>query len=296
MAIKIKDEYAARANDPSSDYPTGSIKDRSAPGELDGTPLTAVFGNDIIGFTDALLASGGVAASGSPDTVIASDRLEALKMVSVIQASMGLLNRSNPVIYAAGLTVVAATDVIVARDGGELKIYLPLTSFTTNGTIATDVAGLKMVQFDLLDALTSLDASAITSGVLALARIPSHIHSIANVTGLQTALNAKKNITDVRTVVWSGEQFGTLTGFYMSEGKYEMQWHSQSGTTPATQFTSIIDIGSHVSDIQSTVSVCSQYMITLRNIPYLNKIISSGYNVSSGGTTTVYLYKLTKIT
>ena len=45
----------------------------------DGTPLDASWGNDMGGFTDALLEEAGITPSGNPDTAVASQRLDALK-------------------------------------------------------------------------------------------------------------------------------------------------------------------------------------------------------------------------
>lgn len=83
MALNINDTYAPLATPPSASYPTGSIKDETIPSiSNDGTPLTAEWGNDYVGFTDALLAAAGILNSGNPDTVNASDRLNALLAVS----------------------------------------------------------------------------------------------------------------------------------------------------------------------------------------------------------------------
>lgn len=78
MAIKLFERYGPRANPADGDYPNGSIKNESSPGTDDGTPLEKDWGNDYEGFTAALLAEAGITASGSPDTVNVSQRLQAL--------------------------------------------------------------------------------------------------------------------------------------------------------------------------------------------------------------------------
>lgn len=81
MAIKIYEQFAPFANPADGDHPYGSIKNDSIPGAEDGTPLDAVWANDLVGFTDALLAEAGVVPSGQPDKLGASQRVEAIKLL-----------------------------------------------------------------------------------------------------------------------------------------------------------------------------------------------------------------------
>lgn len=81
MALKIFEKFSPRANPADADYPFGSIKNESVPGAKDGTPLDASWGNDMLGFTDALLDEAGITPNGLPDTVQSSQRLEALKVI-----------------------------------------------------------------------------------------------------------------------------------------------------------------------------------------------------------------------
>ncbi len=78
MALKIYEKFAPRANPGDTNYPNGSIKNESAPGAKDGTPLDADWGNDYAGFDAALFAEAGVTPNGDPDTVLNSQRLSAL--------------------------------------------------------------------------------------------------------------------------------------------------------------------------------------------------------------------------
>lgn len=78
MAIKLSDQYPGRANPPSVDYPNGSIKNRSAPGVLDGTPLDQAWANDKEGFFQSILYARGMAANGEVDKVGASQYYAAL--------------------------------------------------------------------------------------------------------------------------------------------------------------------------------------------------------------------------
>lgn len=88
--LKIYQRYAPAAVAPTTAYPLGSIKNDSVPGADDGTPLEKDWGNNIEGFHQALMAEAALTASGSPDTAVASQLLEAVKIVaaSVVKTQM----------------------------------------------------------------------------------------------------------------------------------------------------------------------------------------------------------------
>ena len=84
MAIKLTDEFGARANPSSSAYPNGSLKDETNPGvSNDGSPLSSRVGNDFQGFMQSALAEAGIEANGNPDSVENPQVLNALKKVIV---------------------------------------------------------------------------------------------------------------------------------------------------------------------------------------------------------------------
>lgn len=96
MTIKIFEKYTPRANGPDGNYPYGSLKNESLPDANDGTPLDKDWGNDMVGFTDALLDEAGIIPSGDPDTVLVSQRLEALKHVATtVSEHTNLLTNFN---------------------------------------------------------------------------------------------------------------------------------------------------------------------------------------------------------
>lgn len=82
MAIKIFEKFAPRANPADGDYPYGSIKNESVPGAKDGTPLDAEWGNDYAGFDAELFAQAGVVPSGAPDKLGASQRVDAIRVIT----------------------------------------------------------------------------------------------------------------------------------------------------------------------------------------------------------------------
>ena len=80
--LKVYQRYAPNALAPTTTYPLGSIKNDSVPGADDGTPLEKDWGNNVEGFHQALMTSAGLTASGTPDTAVASQLLDALKIVA----------------------------------------------------------------------------------------------------------------------------------------------------------------------------------------------------------------------
>lgn len=80
--LKIYQRYAPNALAPTTAYPLGSIKNDSTPGADDGTPLEKDWGNNVEGFHQALMTSAGLTANGTPDTAVASQLLDALKIVA----------------------------------------------------------------------------------------------------------------------------------------------------------------------------------------------------------------------
>ena len=83
MAIKpeTETEFVGKINASNADYPQGSARDITTPGDATGTPWTAVLLNDIWGVLQKLLTIGGITPSGDPDTVLLSDYFDGLTTV-----------------------------------------------------------------------------------------------------------------------------------------------------------------------------------------------------------------------
>jgi hypothetical protein len=78
MALNLNTRYP-NTNPADADFPQGSIKNDTVPGDKTGTPVEKDWLNDYVGFTAALLAESGVSPSGNVDTALSSDRLNAIK-------------------------------------------------------------------------------------------------------------------------------------------------------------------------------------------------------------------------
>lgn len=82
MAINPETQYPGKINASDANYPYGSARNITTPGDGTGTPWEAALVNDIMGFQQALLDAGGVVPSGSPDTVPVSQYMEALRKIA----------------------------------------------------------------------------------------------------------------------------------------------------------------------------------------------------------------------
>lgn len=84
MAIRIIDAYPGKVGAATASYPEGVPRNVSAPGALDGTPWEELAYQDIQGLLQGLLAqvpAGPIVPSGTPDTVLASQYIDALKLI-----------------------------------------------------------------------------------------------------------------------------------------------------------------------------------------------------------------------
>ena len=95
MAIKPEDLFPANSAPPTSDYPLGSARNVTSPGDGTGTPLVASWVNDLWGFFQATLTEAGVTPSGNPDTAQASQYLDSLKAIlAPAQFAIGSIQQS----------------------------------------------------------------------------------------------------------------------------------------------------------------------------------------------------------
>lgn len=83
MAINPETQYPGKINPSDADYPYGSARNISTPGDGTGTPWEAAIVNDIIGLLQAILTDASIVPSGSPDTVLVTQYLDGLKQLLI---------------------------------------------------------------------------------------------------------------------------------------------------------------------------------------------------------------------
>lgn len=79
MAINPETQYPGKVNPGDADYPYGSARNVTTPGDGTGYPWEAAGVKDWQGFFQALLVSASIAPSGNPDTALSSQYLSALQ-------------------------------------------------------------------------------------------------------------------------------------------------------------------------------------------------------------------------
>lgn len=79
MSVKAWEKYQPNAYSPSPQYPYGSLRQETALGVGDGTPLDVEWGNDFEAFKQTAFSRSGLVPSGSTDTVTNSEMFNAMQ-------------------------------------------------------------------------------------------------------------------------------------------------------------------------------------------------------------------------
>lgn len=155
MSIKLNTEYPSQANAPTSEYPSGSFKNKSAPGVDDGTPLEQTWANDMLGARDAILKAAGEVANGRPDTADDSQVLDAMRSLFASGADVEGLKK-NALVQPAGEAQVSPIPTVAARAGSVL-------GFDTDGQpiAVPDVATLTVAAAEAKNAALSTAADRV---------------------------------------------------------------------------------------------------------------------------------------
>lgn len=85
MAIRIIDQYPGQVGAPDVNYPEGVPRNVTSPGGGDGTPWEEALLKDMQGLMQGLLAqvpAGPIVPSGVPDTVLISQYIDAMKLIT----------------------------------------------------------------------------------------------------------------------------------------------------------------------------------------------------------------------
>lgn len=151
MAINPESQYPGKIAPATGDYPFGSARNITTPGDGTGTPWEAALVNDLFGFQQALLSAASLVPSGSPDKVGASQYLEALQRLGVFLYSatrsykVGEFVRTQSGIYRSLVNSNLGNDPD-ADDGSNWDDFLSVASIerrvTTVAATSESLAGL----------------------------------------------------------------------------------------------------------------------------------------------------------
>ena len=197
--LKIYQRYAPAAVAPTTAYPLGSIKNDSVPGADNGTPLEKDWGNNVEGFHQALMAEAALTANGTADTAIASQLLEAVKIVaaSVVKTQM------RTVFYPVGTYYGNDTDPTNPAILFGFGTWVRVEGLALMGCDGTG-AGTFGTPGSQGGALTHMHTAAGTA--LSIDQIPAHSHSVPT---------DESGSLDMQSMVSSGsadEGYGGATG------------------------------------------------------------------------------------
>jgi hypothetical protein len=146
--LDLTDRYPLQIDDTDPNYPLGKARNRAAPGDGTGTPWEKDLINDSLGWRQALLAAVGVAASGDPDSVAASDVLTALRalmhdtVVATVSFPGGTV-ADNGIIVPSSITLNSGnfalgssfgTDYVACPYSAMYRVDLTLRMTDTTGT------------------------------------------------------------------------------------------------------------------------------------------------------------------
>lgn len=147
MAINPGNLYPGKTKAPDADYPYGSARNVTTPGDGTGTPWEAALVNDIFGFQQALLDGAGLVPSGTPERVGSSQYLNALRALSIFKYNAAQT-------YQAGQFVTTSEALYRLKVGGDGSVN-PDVDDGTNWERAPDAAGLnrRPVYFDTVELL-----------------------------------------------------------------------------------------------------------------------------------------------
>ena len=197
--LKIYQRYAPDAVAPTTAYPLGSIKNDSVPGADDGTPLEKDWGNNVEGFHQALMAEAALTANGTADTAIASQLLEAVKIVaaSVVKTQM------RTVFYPVGTYYGNDTDPTNPAILFGFGTWVRVEGLALMGCDGTG-AGTFGTPGSQGGALTHTHTAAGTA--LTIDQIPAHSHSVP--TDAAGSLDIKSMVSSDN----ADEGYGGVTG------------------------------------------------------------------------------------
>jgi len=130
MAINPEAQYPGKIKPGDANYPYGSARNITVPGDGTGTPWEQALVNDIFGFQQALLNAAALVPTGSPDKVGASQYLEAVeKIVSGLIGAQGAYVFATVADMQAGTTVGGDTVTFAAGETYLAAVLAPFSSY-----------------------------------------------------------------------------------------------------------------------------------------------------------------------
>ncbi len=162
MALNLSTNpaFTGRITGVTAAYPLGSSKDETSPGANDGTPYIAQRANDVFGMQQALLKAAGITPTGSADTALVSEYLQAIIELAAGRAVWYDDSGAADAYELDPRTNQQAPNSLF--DGLELN-FIP--DFTNTGASTVDPFSLGAVDIKLAGGSTDPAAGDITAAV-----------------------------------------------------------------------------------------------------------------------------------
>jgi hypothetical protein len=225
MSLKLNERYPGRYNNPSTDYPQGSFKNRTTPTAKDGSYLEQDWANDKEGFFQSLLAKAVIEANGNVDKVGSSQAFDALMQLGQNQEGKAFTTAGTAT--ALTLTPVPAIQAYAANQRFSVKFSVTAGANPTLNVSAKGPKNLKQYDANGLKIAAAFVADQISDVVydgvdwVLLAQVPSALvgttGSARNLKMVAAGTNAVAAITaDELTVSNAAGQYQTLRNVSVS--------------------------------------------------------------------------------
>lgn len=195
MALKLNERYPSRFNNPSTDYPQGSFKNRTTPTAKDGSYLEKDWANDKEGFFQSLMFSASIEANGAVDKVGSSQYYNALLSI-ISNSGVPWAKVTNKPTTLGGYGITDAYTTTQAYNQSEINIFL-----SGKADKATTLAGYNVPIATQLEAETGTDA-------------------IKPMTALRVAQSIVKRLVQAGEAVVGVSRFATLAELVTGAGGY----------------------------------------------------------------------------
>ncbi len=139
MAKNLNTEFPANTNAPDANYPFGSGRDVTLPGDNTGTPYSELWFNDLWAFLSALLIADGRTPNDLQDTVLASQYFDAF--FSIVNGP-AVIKRPVNITPASGAVVAATSPTLVAS---EYQTLYGRAHVSSRFRVATDIGMTNVI-------------------------------------------------------------------------------------------------------------------------------------------------------
>lgn len=252
MAIHPNNTFPTKTNAPDANYPLGSARDVTTPGDGTGTPWIQDIVNDIFGWQQELLDKSGISVigAGTPDRVGASDYYNAGRLTSGYPGTIvPLAINADPATLGLRVLILDGSGVLVTAYG----------DLTDNCYVGDSLNGLAASFYRATDAAGTTRST--TGSYLILPDCRGRVLRGLDPTGTRDPDGAIRNVADYQSdAVQKHNHMVTLQAIPnwfdtspVSTGLDKDVARLQSTKSNANVEASAVDIGEEISGVAASV-------------------------------------------